>query len=284
MTESSPYPAAARAGTPARAEDTGPLPLVVQVDDGVAWVRLNRPDAMNALDDRLKGLLRDALEHLAADEAVRCVVLTGTGRAFCVGQDLKEHVRSLDDPGSSLTTTVTEHYNPIVLLLATMNKPVIAAVNGVAAGAGMSFALACDFRVAAETAAFNTAFAGIALSCDSGSSWTLPRLVGPARAKELLLLPRTLPASEALSLGLVTRVVPPDALEATVSDLAAQLAAGPTVAYGSIRRAVAYSAGHDLAAALAHEGELMGVTGATQDHRAAVDAFLAKAKPSYSGR
>lgn len=259
-------------------------PLDVQVAAGVAWVRLNRPDARNALDEELKHLLRESLTRLAADPDVRCVVLTGTGGSFCVGQDLKEHARNLADPTSSLATTVTEHYNPIVLLLATMNKPVIAAVNGVAAGAGMSFALACDLRVAADTAGFSTAFAGIGLSCDSGASWTLPRLVGTARAKELLLLPRTVSAAEALALGLVTQVVPADELEATTSGIATRLAGGPTLAYGSIRRAIAYSAGHDLPASLAHEGELMGLTGSSDDHRIGVDAFLAKVPPAYSGR
>jgi 2-(1,2-epoxy-1,2-dihydrophenyl)acetyl-CoA isomerase len=279
MTESS-----ATAATPPDTSDAGSAPLLVEVSDGIAWLRLNRPEAMNSLDNALKDALVAALSQVGEDPAVRCVVLTGSGRAFCVGQDLKEHVRSLSDPSSSLATTVTDHYNPIVLALSTMNKPVIAALNGVAAGAGLSFALACDFRIAAEGAGLNTSFAGIALSCDSGASWTLPRLVGPARAKELLLLPRTVPADEALALGLVTTVVPPEALERTVSDLARTLADGPTLAYGSIRRALAYSAGTDLADAVAHEAELMALTGGSSDHRAAVDAFLAKEKPTYTGR
>jgi 2-(1,2-epoxy-1,2-dihydrophenyl)acetyl-CoA isomerase len=279
MTESS-----ATAATPPDTSDAGSAPLLVEVSDGIAWLRLNRPEAMNSLDNALKDALVAALSEVGEDPAVRCVVLTGSGRAFCVGQDLKEHVRSLSDPSSSLATTVTDHYNPIVLALSTMNKPVIAALNGVAAGAGLSFALACDFRIAAEGAGLNTSFAGIALSCDSGASWTLPRLVGPARAKELLLLPRTVPADEALALGLVTTVVPPEALERTVSDLARTLADGPTLAYGSIRRALAYSAGTDLAHAVAHEAELMALTGGSSDHRAAVDAFLAKEKPTYTGR
>ena len=263
--------------------DAAAGPLLVEVADGVAWLRLNRPEAMNSLDNALKDALVAALSQVGEDPAVRCVVLTGSGRAFCVGQDLKEHVRSLSDPDSTLATTVTDHYNPIVIALSTMNKPVIAALNGVAAGAGLSFALACDFRIAAEGAGLNTSFAGIALSCDSGASWTLPRLVGPARAKELLLLPRTVPADEALALGLVTKVVPAEALERTVAELARTLADGPTLAYGSIRRAVAYSAGTNLADALANEAELMALTGGSSDHRAAVDAFLAKEKPTYTG-
>jgi len=258
-------------------------PLLVEIDAGVAWLRFNRPEAMNSLDKALKDALVAAISRVAEDPSVRCVVLTGSGRAFCVGQDLKEHVRSLADADSTLATTVTEHYNPIVIALSTMNKPVIAALNGVAAGAGLSFALACDFRIASEAAGLNTSFAGIALSCDSGASWTLPRLVGPARAKELLLLPRTVPAHEALALGLVTKVVPAGELEQAVSELARTLADGPTLAYGAIRRAVAHSAGADLADALAHEADLMALTGSSSDHRAAVDAFLAKEKPTYTG-
>lgn len=287
MTQPSPAPESAPAGEAAAATTdttaTAAGPVVVETSGGVCTVRLNRPDAMNSLDLALKEALLAALRQAAEDPEVRCVVLTGTGRAFCVGQDLKEHVRSLVAGDAALGTTVTEHYNPIVTLLATMNKPVVAALGGVAAGAGLSFALACDFRVAVEGAGLNTSFAGIALSCDSGASWSLPRLVGPARAKELLLMPRTVGAEEALALGLVTKVVPAGEFEAAVAELAAALAAGPTLAYGSIRRAVAFSAGAGLDDALAHEAELMTLTGASSDHRAAVDAFLAKQKPSYTG-
>ncbi len=260
------------------------FPLQLETADGVAWVRLNRPDAMNSLNVALKEALRDTLQQVAADPDVRCVVLTGTGRAFCVGQDLKEHVTNLKSGDASLGTTVTEHYNVIVESLAGMDKPVVAALNGVAAGAGVSFALACDFRVAVDTASINTAFAGIALSCDSGASWHLPRLVGPAKAKELLFFPRSIPAPEALELGLLTKVVAAEAFDDTVRELATMLAQGPTLAYGSIRRAIAYSSSHELSASLAHEGELMSRTGATADHAAAVDAFLAKEKPVYTGR
>ncbi|MEP6855098.1 MAG: enoyl-CoA hydratase-related protein [Pedococcus sp.] len=258
-------------------------PVVVEREAAVATVRLNRPEAMNSLDTPTKEALLAALTEVAGDPGVRCVVLTGTGRAFCVGQDLKEHIRLQRSDDPSLWRTVPEHYNPIVELLTTMNKPVVAAVNGVAAGAGAAFALAADFRVMVDTAGFNLAFAGIALSCDSGSSWSLQRLVGPARAKELLLLPRTVPSDECLSLGLVTRVVPAEELDATVRELAAVLASGPTLAYGSIRRAVAFSAGHGLTESLEREGEYMALTGASSDHKAAVAAFLAKEKPTFTG-
>jgi 2-(1,2-epoxy-1,2-dihydrophenyl)acetyl-CoA isomerase len=260
-------------------------PVKYDVVDGVGTITLNRPDAMNSLDVATKVALRDAVTAAAEDPAVRCVVLTGTGRAFCVGQDLKEHVQLLaEGPSDALFQTVPDHYNPTVTALATMPKPVVAAVNGVAAGAGASLAFACDVRVLADTAGFNLAFSGIALSCDTGSSWTLPRLVGQARALQLLYFPNTITADEALGLGLATRVVPADDLANEVGALAQHLAAGPTVSYGAIRRSLYYSAGHDLESSLAFEAEMMALTGATADHRQAVEAFVAKKQPVFEGK
>ena len=258
--------------------------VLLGVADGVATVTMNRPDSMNSLDVATKSLLLATLRQVADDPGVRCVVLTGTGRAFCVGQDLKEHVALLSNRDESLWSTVPEHYNPIIELLSTMNKPVIAAINGVAAGAGAAFTFAADVRIIVDTGAFNLAFAGIALSCDSGSSWTLPRLIGAARAKELLMFPRTVPAKEALELGMVNRVVSAEELNTVVGQLARTLAAGPTLAYGAIRRSVAFSAGHPLSESLAQEAEQMALTGGSQDHVAAVKAFLAKEKPAFRGR
>ncbi len=180
--------------------------------------------------------------------------------------------------------TVDVHYNPIVTALVTMAKPVVAAVNGVAAGAGASLAFACDFRVLKETAGFNLAFTGVALSCDTGSSWTLPRLVGQAKAMELLYFPRTLSAAESLELGLATAVTTEDDFEGEVAKLAARLASGPTVSYGAIRRSVAYSAGHDFVDSVAHESSMMTLTGDTEDHRNAVASFVNKEKPTFTGR
>jgi 2-(1,2-epoxy-1,2-dihydrophenyl)acetyl-CoA isomerase len=272
------------------ANDT-PSPVQTQRDGAVATIRLQRPDAMNSLDRATKVALLQALQAAADDPAVRAVVLTGSGRAFSAGQDLHEHVADLraadgGDSGSSfaLGSTVREHYNPIATLVATMPKPVIAAVNGVAAGAGASFAFAADVRLVAESGGFNLAFSAIALSCDSGASWWLPRLVGVAKAKDLLLFPRTVRAAEALELGLATKVVPDDELADVAAALAQQLAAGPTLAYASIRRAVAYSATHDLADALENEAALMDLTGASADHRSAVEAFVAKQPPTFEGR
>ena len=264
------------------AADTAPV--LLHIEGGIATVTFNRPDAMNSLDLATKDLLVPTIRQVAEDPAVRCVVITGNGRAFCVGQDLKEHIAGLMAGDEVLGVTVTKHYNPVAEMLATMNKPVIAAMNGVAAGAGASIAMGADFRIMVEGGGMNLAFAGIALSCDTGSSFWLPRLVGVAKAKELLLLPRTLSAAECLELGLVTTVVTADDFAGEVAALATKLAAGPTLAYGAMRRAVAYSATHDLTEALAFESELMNATGAANDHRVAVDAFLAKQKPVFEGR
>ena len=259
--------------------------VIYAVADGVATITLNRPDSMNSLDVATKVALKEAVLKAAADQAVRCVVLTGSGRAFCVGQDLKEHIEILRSCSSDeLFQTVPEHFNPIVTALATMQKPVVAAVNGVAAGAGASLAFACDFRILADTAGFNLAFTGVALSCDTGASWMLPRLVGRSKAIELLYFPRTIPAAESEQLGLASKVVPAADLAAEVAQMAAHLASGPTVAFGAIRRAVGFSAGNDLASSLEFEGEMMALTGATDDHRQAVASFVAKEKPTFEGR
>lgn len=259
----------------------------------VATVTLQRPAAMNALDDDTLVALLGALRSAADDTAVRAVVLTGQGRAFCVGQDLREHAGRLaavasgtgagGTAGFELGDIVRERYNPICALLSSMPKPVIAAVNGIAAGAGASFAFACDLRILAECAGFATAFAAIGLSCDSGASWWLPRLVGMARARELLLMPRTVGAQEALRIGLATRVVADADLAQATAELAAALAAGPTLAYASLKQALAYSAAHDLPESLGVEAEQMALTGRSTDHRDAVDAFLAKRTAVFGG-
>ncbi|MFJ1752202.1 enoyl-CoA hydratase/isomerase family protein [Kitasatospora sp. NPDC088134] len=257
-------------------------------DGALAVLTIDRAEAMNALDTPTKVALRDAVTTAATDPEVRAVLLTGAGgKAFCVGQDLKEHVGLLErqrETGESALRTVAEHYNPLVRALAGMRKPTVAAVNGVAAGAGASLAFACDFRILADTAGFNTSFAGVALTADSGASWTLPRLVGHARATELLLLPRTVRAEEALALGLATRVVPAAELADTAREFARTLADGPTFAYGAIKESLAYGAAHSLSDLLDKEDELQTAAGNSEDHRIAVDAFLAKQKPTYLGR
>ena len=264
---------------------TASEPVLLDLDGGVATITLNRPDAMNSLDVATKEALLKTVQSVADDPEARCVVLTGTGRAFCVGQDLKEHIEILNSESSeALFRTVDEHYNPIVTALASMPKPVIVAVNGVAAGAGASLAFACDLRILADSAGFNLAFANVALSCDTGASYHLQRLVGRAKAMELLYFPTTISAEDSLALGLASRVVAADELAATVQETATRLANGPTVALGAMRQAVAYAAGHSFDEALEFESRMMQKTGATRDHEAAVAAFVAKEKPVFEGR
>ncbi|MFI9614731.1 enoyl-CoA hydratase/isomerase family protein [Streptomyces sp. NPDC052023] len=263
--------------------------VLYEVNDGLATITLNRPEAMNALNIETKVALRDAVQSAAADDAVRAVLLTAAGdRAFCVGQDLKEHIGLLaadrEEGDGRTMSTVREHYNPIVRALTDMAKPVVAGVNGVAAGAGFGFALAADYRVVADTAAFNTSFAGVALTADSGVSWTLPRVVGPARATDLLLFPRSVKAQEAYELGIANRVVPAAELRAQAGQVARLLAEGPTVAYAALKEAVAYGFAHSLAETLEKEDELQARAGASEDHRIAVQAFVNKEKPKYLGR
>ncbi|MFH0179062.1 enoyl-CoA hydratase/isomerase family protein [Streptomyces cacaoi] len=259
--------------------------VLYEVSDGLATITLNRPEAMNALNVATKVALRDAVQSAAADDAVRAVLLTAAGeRAFCVGQDLKEHIGLLAEGSKQVMSTVAEHYNPIVRALTEAPKPVVAAVNGVAAGAGFGFALAADYRVVADTASFNTSFAGVALTADSGVSWTLPRVIGPGRAADLLLFPRSITAQEAHELGIANRVVPAASLRTAAEQLARMLAEGPTVAYAAIKEALAYGSSHSLAETLNREDELQTRAGASEDHAIAVRAFVNKEEPRYLGK
>jgi 2-(1,2-epoxy-1,2-dihydrophenyl)acetyl-CoA isomerase len=257
--------------------------VLFEVDDAVATITLNRPAARNALTAETKAALLDTLRRCGSDPAIRSVVLTGAGHAFCAGQDLREHADLMASGGAPLDT-VRQHYNPIVTLITTMRKPVIAALPGVAAGAGASLAFACDFRIAARRASFLMAFARVGLSADSGASWTLQRLVGTARAAELLMLAEPITADQALAIGLLTKLVDDDALVREVRELAVRLAAGPTAAYAAIKESLLYAAEHGLGDSLEKEAELQATLGQTHDHRAATAAFLNKAQPVYQGR
>ncbi|GAA4908311.1 2-(1,2-epoxy-1,2-dihydrophenyl)acetyl-CoA isomerase [Nonomuraea thailandensis] len=259
-------------------------PVVVERDGAVAVVTLNRPERRNALDGKTKAALRGALEDVAADAAVRAVLLTGAGGAFCAGQDLAEHAAALRDDPAHAFDTVEEDYAPVVRLLATMDKPVVAAVGGTCVGAGLALALACDVRVLAEDAVFATAFSAIGLTCDSGLSATLTRAVGEARARELVLLAEPFGAQEAVAWGISGRVVPRDEVGTQGRALAARLAAGPTAAYAESKRLIAQAWGRDLAATLAAEARAQARLGLSADHAAAVEAFLAKRKPVFEGR
>jgi 2-(1,2-epoxy-1,2-dihydrophenyl)acetyl-CoA isomerase len=248
----------------------------------VATITINRPAARNALTAETKVALLDALRDCSADDGIRAVILTGAGPGFCAGQDLREHAEQLD-AGAPLET-VREHYNPMVATITGMPKPVIAAVNGVAAGAGAALAFACDFRIAAQRATLLMAFARVGFGADSGSSWTLPRLVGLARATELLMLAEPIDADRALRLGLVTSVVPDEELPGAAAALAERLAAGPTLAYAAIKESLLYASGHGLHESLAKEAELQQRLALTHDHQAATRAFLSKETPVYEGR
>ena len=257
--------------------------VLVEVADAVATVTLNRPDSLNSLSLELKHDLLSALQQVRDDPTVRAVVLTGAGKAFCAGQDLAEHAGMLRAGDPAPLRTVSEHFNPIVRTLFTMPKPVIAAVNGTAAGAGASFALAADFRVIAERAVLLMAFANVGLSLDSGASWLLPRLIGHARASALALLAEPVESAQALEMGLVNAVVPGDRVLPAAHELAARLAAGPTRAYAAIKESLRYGETASFEETLAKEAELQALAGGTADHRAAVEAFLGKQRPTFTG-
>lgn len=256
--------------------------VLQDLDGAVATLTLNRPRARNALTAEMKDALLGALRRVAAGPEVRAVVLTGAGEAFCAGQDLREHADVLA-AGAEPTGTVRHHYNPIITTIMTMPKPVIAAVNGSAAGAGASLALACDLRIAAERSSLLMAFARVGLAADSGASWTLQRLAGAARAAELLMLAEPLDAGRARAAGLFTEVVPDDQALPRAAELAARLAAGPTAAYAGIKTQLLYSATHGLAESLEHEARVQAELGGTADHRAATFAFLNREKPVFQG-
>ncbi|GAA4612822.1 enoyl-CoA hydratase-related protein [Saccharopolyspora hordei] len=258
--------------------------LLTEDTAGVRLLTLNRPDSFNSLNVELKQALLGALRDAAADDSVRAVVITGAGRAFCAGQDLKEHVALLEAGDPSPLKTVEEHYNPIIRAVTSMPKPVIAAVNGTAAGAGASLAYACDLRVASSNAKFLMAFANVGLSTDSGASWTLPRLIGYGRAMEMLLLAEPVAAEEALRIGMVNRVVGEGEARDAAMELATRMAAGPTFAYARIKETALAAAAEGLAETLAVEAGAQAEAGATADHREAVDAFVNKRTPDFTGR
>jgi len=254
--------------------------LRVEVDGPIAILTLDRPEALNALTVPVKVALRESLESIAEDRAIRAVILTGAGRAFCAGQDLAERERPDAAP---LEVEVRERYNPIIRALRSMGQPVIAAVNGVAAGAGASLALACDLRIAAEGARFMLAFGRIGLVPDSGASWFLPRLLGTAKAAELALLDDPVNAADALRLGLVSKVVPADELMTEARAMAQRLADGAPLAIALTKQALERSLSIDLDEALDGEAKLQGIAGASADHAEGLAAFREKRPPRFEG-
>lgn len=253
------------------------LHVKLDVDAGVAWIRLNRPEKMNAIGSLTRKQLGDAIKQAERDEAARVVVLTGTGRAFCSGADVTEMVggggmRSPADVGNVLRN----EYMPMLVRLRTMPKPVICAMNGPAVGIGASFALACDIRIAVPDAYLMEAFVNIGLAPDGGVSWLLPRLAGTGVAFEMFFTGRPLPAADALRLGVVNRVVPPETLEEEVRELAAHLATQPRQAMANAKRAVNHALESTYEEALEFESYLQEAQAGSQEFIDGVQAFLAR--------
>lgn len=249
-----------------------------EVKNGVAWLTLNRPDKLNAFTEQMNIEIGKALKDVARNSEIRCLVITGEGRAFCSGEDLG----SLGEE-TNHGEILRNRYNPMVGQLAAIEKPVIAAINGVAAGAGLSLALACDFRLVSEKASLIEAFIHIGLIPDSGNLYYLPRLVGQAKALELAVLGEKVSAEEAKAIGLVTKVIPVDQWEEEVSAFAQKLAKMPTKAIGLIKRYVNDSWNCNLEEMLEKEAYGQRTAGLTADHQEGVAAFLEKRKPEFKG-
>lgn len=254
----------------------------VEVADGVATVTFDRPQAYNAFTADLVQSLLASLKSLERDKAVRAVVLTGAGKAFCAGQALDDEKTLPANAPHALYSAIERGYGPLVSAILTSEKPFVAAVNGVAAGAGMGIACACDFRIVAETASFTTAFVKIGLVPDSGLSFTLPRLVGYARALELCLLSDKIDARRADALGLCTKVVPADQVLAEAQTLAGRFARGPR-SVGLVKRELLRNGAGDLRAALDYELQLQATAGESADFAEGVAAFRAKREPDFHG-
>jgi 2-(1,2-epoxy-1,2-dihydrophenyl)acetyl-CoA isomerase len=257
-----------------------PLILVMKAA-AVTTLTLNRPAAMNSLTAAMHGELLAALNAAADDQAVRCVVITGQGRGFCAGQDLGDPAAA---PGMDLGALIATYYKPLVQRLRSMPVPVIAAVNGVAAGAGANLALCCDLVIAGRSASFIQAFSKIGLVPDAGGTWLLPRLVGQARAMGLALLGDKLPALDAAAMGMIWQCVDDDALLATVEALAKRLSLMPTSALVATRKAMADAQGMSLDSALDVEAQLQARLGLSHDYLEGVDAFRTKRQPTFTDR
>jgi 2-(1,2-epoxy-1,2-dihydrophenyl)acetyl-CoA isomerase len=259
-----------------------PVDHRVEISEGVATITFDRPKAYNALTAHLLESLVATFRTLARNGDVRAIVITGAGKAFCSGQALDDAVTFPPGLPTDLGSTVAQRYNPLLLAIATSEKPVIAAVNGIAAGAGMGIACICDFRIVSDAASFTTAFAKIGLVPDSGLSFTLPRIIGHARALELCMLSDRVDAVRADALGLCTKVVPADALLAEAQAFAASLAQGPR-SLGMIKRELLRNGGGDLREALDYEGTLQGAAGRTRDFTEGLAAFTEKRAPRFTG-
>jgi 2-(1,2-epoxy-1,2-dihydrophenyl)acetyl-CoA isomerase len=255
-------------------------PLVTEKQGGVLTLTLNRPEALNSLNTELLAALAEAIDQAATDDAVRAVVITGAGRGFCAGQDLKEELLG---GGADIGEHLRSHYLPVVEGMRRLEKPVIAAVNGVAAGAGLSLALAADLRIASDSASFCQAFVRIGLVPDAGGTFYLPRLIGLGRAMEMAMLGDSIDAQEALRIGLVNRVVDHSVLGSAAAELASRLAKGPR-SVGLIKQVLHQSFENDFAAQFAAEERAQMAALGSDDFREGVTAFLEKRPPAFSGK
>lgn len=259
--------------------------LEYEVVGAVAIVRLNRPDVLNAFNDELGHAAVEAVQKASSDEAIRCIVITGAGRAFSAGEDLGALAEGYNaGEAPDLGRTLVDRYNPLIRAIRAAPKPVVAAVNGVAAGAGASIALACDFRIASEHAKLVLAFIKVGLIPDSGAVWFLTNTVGAARAWELAATGDPIGGDEALRLGLFSKVVPADDFDSTWRTFAEQLAAGPTRAFALTKRLVQGASERSLDEQLDEEVAAQTEAGRTADHLEGVQAFLAKRRPDFTGR
>lgn len=254
--------------------------ILFQVNNGIAFITLNRPDKLNSFNREMALLLQQTLDECERDAAVRCMLLTGAGKGFCAGQDLAEVV---DPEGPGMDKILQEHYNPIIERLRSIPKPVVAAVNGVAAGAGANIALACDIVVAASSASFIQAFSRIGLVPDSGGTYHLPRLIGWQRASALMMLGDKVTAADALSMGMLYKVFADDALVSGCTQIADTLSKMPTVALGHIKTLLNHSGTHTLTQQLAMEDDCQQKAAATKDFNEGVQAFLEKRQPNFKG-
>ncbi len=258
--------------------------VIYRVVDSIAEMTLNRPDVLNSFTRPMARRFQEVLADAAADDDVRALLVTGAGRGFCAGQDLAEAIPPDGSEPPPIQSIVRESYNPIVRALRTIEKPVVAAVNGVAAGAGANIALACDFVLAAESAAFIQSFSKLGLVPDSGGTLTLPRLVGTARATAMMMLAEKVSAKEAAALGMIYRAVGDEELMGEARSLCARLAELPTRGLGLTKKALNAAMSNDLDAQLDLEEELQRLAGCTEDYQEGVQAFLEKRRPSYKGR
>ena len=254
--------------------------LLLEKQNGKAVIKLNRPEVYNAFNEAMKKELQEALKDVERDKAVRVVIITGEGKAFCSGQDLKD---AMNMPNRSFKQSLDTGYNPIIRAMRNMPKPIICRLNGVAAGAGCSVALACDLIIAAEEASMTEIFINIGLVLDSGSSYFLPRLVGSAKAFELATTGRKFSAKEAFDMGIVNHVVPLSGLDDAVDDMAKFYANAPTKAIGLMKKMLNKSFHSDLDTMLDYEAYCQEIAGATADHKEGVTAFMEKRKPVFKG-